>query len=271
MIKLIATDMDGTFLTDDKKMAQDTDAVLAKLKEMGIRFVVASGRQYPSLERHFPNHLEDIIIIAENGAFVAENKEELISYPMKKEDVILCLDVMAKLDRIEPIVCGKYCGYTKSPEIQEFFSRPHLQYEMVLVEDLYSVLDDAIKVSAILYNGKTNQEGYDELRSAIHEGLYVATSGEGSIDIGTLGVNKGAALAKLQERLGITPEETVVFGDQYNDVELLQQGYYSYAMEAAEEGVKKFARFQGGSNNDGFVTKEIRRLIDMEKNGEKIE
>ncbi len=264
MIKLIATDMDGTFLSDDKKLPEGCDALLAKLKEMGIRFVVESGSIYPSLERQFPNHLADIIMVAENGAIVVDNKKEVISFPMKKELVINALESMEGISGVEPVVCGKYCAYTRVKEIQDVFVGPKMQYEMELVDNLYDYVDDAIKTAAILYNGKTLSEAYKELRPLLHEDIYAAGSGEDSIDIGTVGVNKGAAVRTLQEQWGITPEETLVFGDQFNDVEMLGQGYYSYAMAHAVEDVKKHARFIGGSNNDGFVLQEICRLLEIE-------
>ena len=59
---------------------------------------------------------------------------------------------------------------------------------------------------------------------------------------------------------GITPEETMVFGDQYNDIDMFDKACYSFAMEGAVEGVKKKARFIAGSNNEGAVVKTIRKI-----------
>lgn len=67
MIKLIVSDMDGTLLNDEKQIDKRIYDLLPKMREEGIRFVVASGRQYPSLARDFQEHLPEITVIAENG------------------------------------------------------------------------------------------------------------------------------------------------------------------------------------------------------------
>ncbi|MBQ8734271.1 MAG: HAD hydrolase family protein, partial [Anaerotignum sp.] len=71
---------------------------------------------------------------------------------------------------------------------------------------------------------------------------------------------KGTAVEALQDLWGIAPEETMVFGDQYNDVDMFDRAYYSFAMADAVEGVKKKARFIAGSNNEGGVVKAIREI-----------
>lgn len=269
MIKLIATDMDGTFLTDDKRMPEGVDAVLAELKKKGIRFVVASGRQYPSLAKHFPNHLDDIVFVAENGAFVLEKQQELFSFQMKPEDVVLCLDVILSIEGMEPVICGKEREYTRNEEIYNRFTSRSLQYEMQLVDDMYVYTEDVLKLFIVFAEGKSVVEGYAQLKERLHDGLCPAISGSNIIDVGVSGVNKGESLGKLQEKWGIAKEETAVFGDQFNDVELLDMGHYSYAMEGSDAGVMAHANFVGGSNNDGFVLQEICRLVGITKNGEK--
>ncbi|MBQ3568469.1 MAG: HAD hydrolase family protein, partial [Anaerotignum sp.] len=60
MIKLIVSDMDGTLVNDEKKIDENIYEILPVLKEMGTRFVVASGRQYPSLMADFQEHAKDV-------------------------------------------------------------------------------------------------------------------------------------------------------------------------------------------------------------------
>ncbi|KXL51845.1 flavin mononucleotide phosphatase YbjI [Anaerotignum neopropionicum] len=258
MIKLIVSDMDGTLLDDKKNIDTDIYKLLPRLREKGIRFVVASGRQYPSLKKHFDQHIEDVVVIAENGAFVVDNGKELVVKPMEAEKVVHCLDSIFSLKGVEPLLCAKYCSYTRSRELLELLSSPLFQYEVRLAEDLYHVEDDIIKVSMISHEGETAEDCYKKLRSRLDDCLSLVISGDTCLDTGLNGVTKGTAVEALQKMWGVTPEETIVFGDQYNDVEMFQQAYYSYAMEGATQGVKKFARFQAGSNNKGGVVKAIR-------------
>ncbi len=263
MIKLIVSDMDGTLLDDAKNIDGEIYGLLPKLKEKGIRFVVASGRQYPSLKKHFQQQIKDVVVIAENGAFVVDDGKELVVEPMEQKDVAHCLDRIFTLKGVEPLLCSKYYSYTRSPELLKYLSSPLFHYEMCLAEDLFHVKDDIIKVSMISYEGESAESCYGKLRPMLHEDLDLVISGDACLDTGRKGITKGTAVAALQNMWGISPKETMVFGDQYNDVEMLKQAYYSYAMEGAAEGVKKYARFQAGSNNKGGVVKAIRGITGL--------
>ncbi|WP_313526490.1 HAD family hydrolase [Anaerotignum sp.] len=263
MIKLIVSDMDGTLLNDEKKIDLEIYELLPKLQEKGIRFVVASGRQYPSLKKHFHEHIKDVVVIAENGAFVVDNEKELVVEPMSQKEVAHCLDTIFTLKGVEPLLCAKYCSYTKSPELLEFLSSPLFHYEMRLTDDLYQVKEDIIKVSMVSHGGESAETCYKNLRPLLDDELNLVISGDTCLDTGLNGVTKGTAVSALQEMWGIKPEETMVFGDQYNDVEMFKQAYYSYAMKDASDGVKKFARFQAGSNNKGGVVKAIREMTGL--------
>ena len=260
MIKLIVSDMDGTLVNDEKKIDENIYELLPKLKEQGIRFVVASGRQYPSLCNDFKEHTKDVVICSENGAFIVEDGKELHARCMTKEQVRLSLDAAFAVEGMEPVVCAKYVTYTRSKEMADFLASPKFNYKVGLVEDLYSIDDDIIKISMMVINGGDTVEMFHKVRAVLDESLNLVTSGEGCMDTGIYGVHKGAAVDVLQEMWGITPEETMVFGDQYNDVEMFTRAAYSFAMAGAVEGVKKKARFIAGSNNEGAVVKTIRKI-----------
>ena len=74
-------------------------------------------------------------------------------------------------------------------------------------------------------------------------------------------LSKGVALKTLQEDLGILPEETMVFGDQMNDMEMLEQAYYSFAVANARAEVKEAARFMADSNVDQGPMKIMKLLL----------
>lgn len=263
MIKLIVSDMDGTLLNDEKKMPEGFYELLPRLKEKGIRFVVASGRQYPSLKRDFAEHIGDVTVIAENGAFVVQDGKELYFKGMNHGQIQHCLDAVATLDKVEPILCAKYCGYTASQELYDLLISPKFHYDMQLVDSLYDITEDVTKVSMVEYGGKGAHDCYVKLLPLLTEEMTLVESGGECLDTGLQGVTKGRAIAELQEMWKITPEETVVFGDQFNDVEMFAQAAYSYAMEKAPEGVKKKARFIAGDNNDGAVVRVIRELTGL--------
>ena len=260
MIKLIVSDMDGTLVNDEKKIDETIYEILPKLKEMGTKFVVASGRQYPSLLKDFQEHAKDVVICSENGAFIVDDGKELHARCMTKEQVKLSLDAAFAVEGMEPVVCAKCVTYTRSQEMADLLGSPKFNYKMAIVDDLYNIKDDIIKISMAVVNGEDTVTMFRKVRAVLDESLNLVTSGEGCMDTGIYGVNKGAAVEVLQKMWGIKPEETMVFGDQYNDVDMFEKAHYSFAMEGAVEGVKKKARFIAGSNNESGVVKTIRRM-----------
>lgn len=268
MIKLIVSDMDGTLLNDEKQIDKRIYDLLPKMRQEGIRFVVASGRQYPSLARDFQEHLPEITVIAENGALVMQDGKELYFKGMNEKQISRCLDIIDKLPETEALVCAKYCCYTESQEVHDLLASPKFHYDCELVDDLYKMTEGVTKVSLMVYGNSTTQSCYDAMYPQLPEEMTLVISGDACLDTGIKGVTKGSALAALQEMWGISPEETLVFGDQFNDVEMFDQAYYSYAMENAMDGVKERARFVAGNNNNGAVVDTICRLTGLTIEGE---
>ena len=86
-------------------------------------------------------------------------------------------------------------------------------------------------------------------------------SGKLWVDINNKGVNKGYALEKIQKDENISFEETMVFGDYLNDLEMMGKAYYSYAMENAHDDLKKVSRFIAKSNNNNGVVEAIKEVV----------
>ena len=80
-------------------------------------------------------------------------------------------------------------------------------------------------------------------------------------DLSLAATNKGCGLAALQKNYGISPDETMVFGDYLNDYEMMKQGYFSYAMANAHPDLKAISNFETLSNDEDGVLYIIRQLI----------
>lgn len=261
MIKLIVSDMDGTLLNDQKGMDEEIFEIIPKLKEKGIRFMAASGRQYPSLQTLFQAHIKDMVLIAENGAFVVSNQKELYSSVMEQDLIHHCIDEIGKIEGTETLLCAKYTSYTTDSVTYHMMQSPKFHYNIKLVDNLYDVKDDIIKVSFVdMAKIGAEKNGFARMLPLVKERAEIAVSGFNCVDIVNKGVSKGTAIEAIQKEWGISTEETMAFGDNYNDVEMLGRAKYSFAMENAEAGVKKHAKFMTGTNNEGSVVKEIRRL-----------
>ncbi len=91
----------------------------------------------------------------------------------------------------------------------------------------------------------------------------VVVSGEHWVDVMNRTADKGAALRRLQRDLGITPAQTLVFGDYLNDLEMLDAAEWSFAMANAHPEVIGRARHLAPSNNDNGVLRTIARLLHL--------
>lgn len=262
MIKLIASDMDGTLLKDNKEMDDEIDSVLEELKKKQIHFVAASGRQRNSLEKLFEKHLKDVTIVAENGAYVVHNGKELYASCMSEELIALVLEQLYQLENIGILLCGKKYSYTNSVVLYENLRSPKFHYNIVLVENFSDVKENIIKISLSDTSAKgASDYSFPLLEKALTGKVEIAVSGFDCVDIVNKGVSKGTAIEALQKMWNITPEETMAFGDNYNDVQMLQKAKYSFAMKRADDGVKQYANYIAGDNNENAVIEEIKKSI----------
>jgi len=239
-IKMIVTDLDGTFyhkdLTYDK---EKFNHLYKKMKEQDIRFVVASGNQYYQLISFFDQRNE-MTFVSENGGYIVKEGKELFSVEIKEDTYHKVLDVIEKYPEITVnIVCGKKSAYMHSSTTDETFNI-FLKYfpVMVRVDDLHEVKDQIMKF-ALMTSEEKVEEIAAELNEVVDESLSVVTSGHGCIDLIVTGVHKGHALETLMDIWNIKKEEVMAFGDARNDLEMLKLAKYGFVMANGTEFMKK--------------------------------
>ncbi|ATD55542.1 HAD family hydrolase [Clostridium chauvoei] len=261
MIKLIATDMDGTLLNSKDEINPEFYDVFKKLREKNIIFAAASGRQYYNLLKRFDAVKDDMLFIAENGTFVMCKGEELLVNALDKAVALELIEIGRSIKDCYVIVCGKNSAYVESTD-ERFINETKKYYERYeIVEDVTKIEDDILKVTICdLAGAEINSNKYFK---KFRQSLQVTVSGEIWLDMTAKGVNKGVAIRKLQEILNIKHEETMVFGDYLNDLEMMESAYHSYAMENAHEDLKKVARFTTKSNDDNGVVLAIKEAIEI--------
>lgn len=259
MIRMIATDMDGTLLTDKKEMHPDTFRLVKKMKKEGMLFAAASGRQCSSLLYMFDAVKEDVYFISDNGAYVYYQGEIVSSSAMDREVVQGLLDAAEEMENTEVIVCGMKHAYITDHR-RLAVMRKKFHYDIEYIENLKHVQEDIIKVS-FLDKQNVFQNSLKMLLPHFKDKAELTVSGFDCLDIVAKGVSKGNAILEIQKKCGISAEETAVFGDNENDISMFPTAYYSYAMENASEKVRKKARFLTGKNNDHAVILEMKRLL----------
>lgn len=112
-IKLIAVDMDGTFLSDQKTYNRERFmAQYQQMKAQGIRFVVASGNQYYQLLSFFPEIANEIAFVAENGGWVVSEGKDVFNGELSKDAFTTVVEHLLTRPEVEIIACGKNSAYT---------------------------------------------------------------------------------------------------------------------------------------------------------------
>ncbi|MDB8791326.1 HAD family hydrolase [Romboutsia sp. 1001216sp1] len=259
MIKLIATDMDGTLLNNNNEIHHDFIDVFEKLQEKDIIFAAASGRQYFNLLKRFEDVKDKMMFIAENGTIVVYKGEEIFINSLDRNIAKELVNIGRNIENSNVILCGKNSAYIESTD-EEFIKEVEKYYEKYeVVKDVNEIEDDILKVTICDFNGaqENSNKYYDDYR----EDLQVSISGKIWLDITNKGANKGMAIKALQEKMGIDFNETMVFGDYLNDLEMMEAAYHSYAMENAHDDLKKVSRFIAKSNDDNGVLEAIKLNI----------
>ncbi|WNJ78188.1 Cof-type HAD-IIB family hydrolase [Cedecea neteri] len=264
-IKLIAVDMDGTFLNDEKTYNRERFAAqYQQMKEQGIRFVVASGNQYFQLISFFPEIAHEISFVADNGGWVVSEGEDLFNGELTKQEFNTVVAHLLTLPHVEIIACGKHNGYTLNAYSDDFKALAAKFYHRLEHVENFSGLDDVFFKFALNLPDSQLDETMDALGAELEGIMVPVTSGHGSIDLIIPGIHKANGLRILQEKWGILDSEVVTFGDGGNDIEMLTQAQYGFAMANAPDKIKRIASHQAGHCNQQGVLDVIDKILKKE-------
>ena len=263
-IKLIVTDMDGTFLNSKHEMSPEFPEIYDELKKRNILFVPASGRQMFGITQFFNENEKEMAFIAENGGYIKYLNEELFADHLSEEHIPEIINIIRKIDGATVVISRKQKAYfeTGDQEFADYVSQFYKENEQI--DDLLSNRNNDVFKIAIHHPDGAEEHLYPHLKEYEKYNLKVVVSGKNWLDIMNKDINKGHALEKLQQSLGIKPEETMVFGDYMNDIEMLEKAKYSFAMENAHPSVKQAARYQASCNNSFGVLATIKEYLSAE-------
>ncbi len=241
MVKLIASDLDGTLLKNGAQELNTTvfQQILA-LRENGIYFVAASGRQYENLRRLFAPVKDDISYIAENGSLCIHKGNILARGRIPKELGSRIVDIIHSIPGCDCIISGERVCYTDS--INGAFIDHMVNVvgnDMKTVSHISEIPEPFLKISVCNFNG--TQECLSYLQECFSKEIKIVTSGNVWVDFIAPNANKGSALQVLLDHLNISPQDCIAFGDQYNDVEMLQTAGTSYAMSSGAPGIYRYS------------------------------
>ncbi|MBJ3813998.1 HAD family hydrolase [Shimwellia pseudoproteus] len=257
-IKLIAVDMDGTFLDDRKQY--DRPRFMAQYQamvEQGIRFVVASGNQYYQLISFFPTLRHQIAFVAENGAFIYDGDEQVRHASLSREAYLHVLDALDASGADNYVICGLNSAWYARNAPQAFIDLMSRHYHRLQPVDNPRDIDDTIFKFSLNLPDQDIPALINQLSHTLDGIMTPVTSGFGFVDLIIPGAHKGSGLQCLLDRWHIAPQACVAIGDSGNDIEMLKLVGYPVAMANAVEQVKDIARIETRSNNHDGVLRVI--------------
>ncbi len=261
--RLIVADMDGTLLDGAGRIPDELWGLLDVMRERGIVFVPASGRQFFTLEAMFHRASEGMPFICENGTFVVRDGAEVSACSLPREKVKIAVELLRELRErdLGVVIAGKKCGYfdRREPEfrveVDKYYRRS------AYLEDILDYDDDVNKI-AIYDFGDAEKGTFRDLQGHL-DGVSVVVSAKHWIDVMRPEANKGSAVASLQRELGVTRDQTVAFGDYFNDVEMLQASGMSFAMADAHPGIIEASRYVAPSHTEHGVITVLKNLLGL--------
>ena len=265
-VKLVVSDMDGTLLNSKGEVSDLFFKLFKQLKEQGIYFCAASGRQYNSIIHKLAPIKDEIFVIAENGG-IAKNKEELLVLNLLSVDKIKkILPALKTIKGAHIVLCGKEKAFiqSKNQDFIDFFQEFYQNYK--IVDDLMEVADKEEFLKIAVYHSISSEQYVYPVIKDLDNDLLIKISGKNWLDISDKKANKGNALRKVQEILNITKEETLVFGDYHNDIEMLKEAHFSFSMKNAHKDITEIANYATESNDDFGVEKILALLVKKETN-----
>lgn len=267
MVRLIVSDLDGTLLRDDHTLSEYTKAVIHKVSEQGIDFMLATGRIFGGARQIAKELKLNTPILACNGALIKEAAGRLIyGKPLLDETLSEVFRLLTE-QKYYFHCYGEESFYTKKfgNSLSAFYAfnidlPEEDRFPMVEIDPMDLIGKDTI------YKVLARCEGEEErkaLYSSLTEiaGTSVTVSWHNTFDICADEVSKASAIERYAKKNGIAQSEIICFGDNYNDMDMLQYAGLGIAVENGVKELKEAADYVTACNNEDGVAKAIEKLV----------
>ncbi|REI30548.1 Cof-type HAD-IIB family hydrolase [Staphylococcus felis] len=285
MVKLIATDMDGTLLNAAHEVSDENIKAIQYAQSQGVTVVIATGRAFYEAQAPIAPTGLKVPYICLNGAEVRDESFDIVHTSSLNHE--LYQRIRQELDR-HHIYYQVYTNmgiYTEDPErdlaiyidIAERSGqkadvekiRKHIQHRidigtLKIVENYDHIEDIPGELIMKVLAFDTDLEKIERVKARLSEksNLEVSSSSRGNIEITHADAQKGTAVASIAEKLGISLEDTMAIGDNLNDKSMLERVGYPVAMANAIPELKEHAKFVTDTNENSGVAKAIYKVLE---------
>lgn len=287
MIKLIASDMDGTLINSKHKVSELDTIMIKEAQTKGIDFVITTGRLYQEAFKQVKEAGIECEYIVMNGAEFRDKDGNIIySIDIEKDDVKEVLEVLNKNNLYTELYTNKGLFTVSSEEVVikatvtkiKFFEpeksveeiletvREHSEYtKLNFIPNMYTFLEsEEIKIGKIL-SFSDDIDLLDNMKELIGENskLSVTASFKINMEITHCDAKKDILLERIANEKGYSNDEVMVIGDSYNDYTMLKKFKNSYAMGNAIPEIKEIATYVTTDNDNSGVGQAIKEIIDQ--------
>ena len=270
-ISLVATDLDGTLLLQNKHISKRTYDVLKKANENGVHVVIATGRSFSALPESIFKIDGMRYVVTSNGANIIDLKDNEVIYKN-------CIDA-AQIPKIidflkgRPYILEVFTGgkaYMSKSDYDKFRSRTidfrPIEYVLqtrIPIDDIFEFTQkncSSIENININFDSLSDKpKAYEELLK--FDNITVTTSFDFNLEIGGNTTSKGDALNFLTKMLGLTSKNVLSIGDNPNDSSMLDFAKIAVAVENAHEDIIKLADHITSSNDEDGVAKAVEKFV----------
>ena len=262
--KMLVVDMDDTLLTDDHIISEENKTMLFKAQEMGVYVVLASGRPTSAMIEYAKELQCDInnsFMISFNGSTITDLKEDkvLFEHSLTMEQIHSIYDFSQENNtHIITYLDGKIISETSSEYIDIESTITGLEH--IIVPDFKAAVTTSA-VKCLLLEEPSYLKGIESLLKAAMPDLSVCMSKPFFLEAAPNGIDKGAAIKVLAEKLNIHSSEIIAVGNAGNDLTMVQYAGLGVWVDNVDEELRKFGDVIVASNNNHGVAEVVRRFI----------
>lgn len=266
MIRLIVADMDGTFLNSDGDFNRTLfEDVKQAMETSNVQFALCTGKQCERVEELFGDDAANFWILGDSATRMKYKGEVVYESFLDKTLGLEIIDALEAISKEFIIIVSTADGAVVRADLtdeQVAFVKTSFA-NVKQVERFRQIEGNMMKLS--IYDAKLRSRETREKLRPFFDRAYIVASEPGWIDVAHLHTDKGTVVQKLQAKLRVSYEETMVFGDGMNDVALMGQGLYSFAMRNGCDETKAEANYITRTNDEDAVMHTILHLLRLQQ------
>lgn len=254
MIKLVATDIDGTILGSCGEFTPGVKACIKELQQSGVKVVIVTGRMYAAAKKIAERLDLKTPVVAYQGGMIKTFNNEILYEKCLSPDTVKEIIEWGRKNNVHLNLYSEDILYSEKDdyEIQKYAKYQNLAYRVKNFDEIEH--GNVHKLLAINYDDANLVTGWVNSMKSKFKNLHIVKSTPYFCEFSTLDATKSCAVRFLQEYWNLKTDEILTIGDQDNDIELLKAGGISVAMANGTETLKQYADFITDSvENDGFV------------------